>query len=278
MPATERALRVTDAYRAQLLTLRARALRATSATWSTVTLDDLDGSFAAWRQAMTTLLGAGQLQGIRLSDAYLAAFLAAELGRPEPVQHTDAPALIGRGQDGRPLAAVLTPPLFTIRAALGRGRGAEPALRAGLSRATLAIDVEILAAPRTALRQGMTREERIIGYRRVTSGNACGACLGAATGAIHPSATALKVHGHCRCTKEPVVRGVRERHRRPTGRQIFDGKTRAEQDAMFAGRGGAEKAELIRSRRIGLEELVHPQPMATVPDLITEAPLSALRP
>ena len=61
---------------------------------------------------------------------------------------------------------------------------------------------------------------------------------------------------------------------RPTGQEMFDAMTPAEQDAQF----GPAKAKALREGRIKLEDLVDRSPMATGEDFITEKPLDALEP
>jgi hypothetical protein len=271
MPATSRALALTDAYRAELVALRLDVLRAGAAAWALVNVDELAATYAAWRTGTAAVLERAQRHGAQLAEAYFAAFLAAELDRPVLTAPSSADEVAGVGRDGRPLLDVLTPAIATVAMSLAQGRGREQALAMGKARAIRTLSAEVLAAPRTALDRQLTESSHVLGWRRTTSSSACLACLGAATGALHASAEVLAVHGHCRCTKEPVVRGVRERHRRPTGRDQFDALSPAQQDARYG-----PKAELVRSGAVALEQLVKPQPMATVPDEITEAPLKAL--
>jgi hypothetical protein len=56
---------------------------------------------------------------------------------------------------------------------------------------------------------------------------------------------------------------------RPTGQEIFDAKSPAEQDAML----GPKAAEAVRTGEVGLEELVERSPLDTAPDYITQKPL-----
>jgi hypothetical protein len=135
---------------------------------------------------------------------------------------------------------------------------------------------QVLAAGRTAMDDMTQADQQIIGWRRVAAANACGVCLGAATGAIQQDAEVLLCHDSCRCIKEPVVRGVRDTVQRPTGTEVFDGLSPADQDALFAGTGGAAKADLIRSGQIDLSDLARTVPQTSRPDQLVEAPLSAL--
>jgi hypothetical protein len=277
MPATERSLRLTDAYRDHLLQLRRHLVATAGQRWGRVNLEDLEATYRAWALFAAAALTAGQRAGARATDTYFSAYMEAELGRPAAIAAVDGDELVGRGRDGRGLAEVLAPPLITVRQALKQGTSVNRALQMGQARATRILAVELTATPRVVLDRKIAGTARVVGWRRVASANACGACLGAATGAIHESAIPLRVHGFCRCIKEAVVAGVDERHPRPTARETWASMTKREQNALFAGRGGADKAELIRSGRVDLEDLVHHQPMATVADEITEAPLALLR-
>jgi hypothetical protein len=56
---------------------------------------------------------------------------------------------------------------------------------------------------------------------------------------------------------------------RPTGTEIFNAKSPAEQDAML----GPKAAEAVRAGDVGLDELVERSPLATQDDYITQKPL-----
>ena len=149
-------------------------------------------------------------------------------------------------------------------------------LAAGLTRARAIAAWQVAESARTALADAMTESDVVVGWRRATSGAPCGACLAAATGAILDTEDVPEAHTNCQCVAEPVIRGVRDLHPRPTGEEIFDSLTAEQQDALFAGRGGAEKARLIRSGT-PLSALITRSTMAAQADQITETPLAALR-
>lgn len=96
-------------------------------------------------------------------------------------------------------------------------------------------------------------EDLQVGWVRECEKTACGACLALADGTIHPY-TDRRFYRHTRCRCKP--RPARGRKLPLTGRQIFDSKTRAEQDHLFHGRGGARKAHLLRTGAIELTDLV----------------------
>lgn len=274
MPASRSSVELTNRYRATLLDLRAQAASTAARLWLALDLSDLDTSYATWRAGVLGAVEASKRTSVTLSDAYLAAYVASELGAapaargldPEPYMDTE---------DGRPLAQALLPPLFTVKAALAARR--PDALRLGLVRATRIVSEEVSTAPRRALGDLMASDERIEGWRRVVSGRPCGACLAQADGRVHAPADPFNRHGHCRCLREAVLRGVPERVIRPTGREVFDSLSPAEQDALFHGRGGVEKADLVRSGAVPLDALVKHERQAVGPDQFTEASLADLR-
>lgn len=280
MPYTEAGLQATDDFREQLLRLRAGAVQGTAANYrGMVDLDDVAPSFRRFFTRTTATITAAQTVAVELTNRYFADYLAAELERPPAETPTIAPSsLAGTTELGRTIFAGLQPIEWTVLRALGEHRGRDYALQAGLNRLTRLTSSETLAASRTAL-DGLLEvtTHLVIGWRRVCSLNACGACLAAASGELQRIGNRLRVHPHCRCTKEPIVaRPGSEQFLRPTGRQIFDGKSPKEQAALFQGRGGAEKARLIREGEISLDDLVVPYTQATGLSGITEAPLSAL--
>lgn len=276
MPARQASLAITDQYRARLLEQRQRAVRAAGSAWLRLSLDDLSGTFASWLAIATAVTEAAQRAGVTLTRAYLATYLASELGRQTATPMIVDDAYVGQDGFGRGLQRALLPPLLTVKMRIGQGATPGQALGMGLNRATRLVATAAMSAPRGALSDAIQADDQIVGWRRVTAGNACGACLGAATGAIQHDEEVLLVHDSCRCGKEPVVKGVRERVLRPTGQEIFDSLSREQQDVLFAGRGGAEKADLVRAGQVELDGLITRQRLALGGEVITETPLATL--
>lgn len=276
MARTEASFQITDAYQQHLLADRFAVAGAVAHSWQSLDPSDLDGSGARWVAGMAPLLAAYQARGVTASDGYLSAFLASELATHVPPRGIDpTPYLVAAS--GAPLDQLLVNPLVTVKLAVAKGRPIEVALHLGLVRATRTAAVEALDAPRRALLDLMAEDDRVEGWERLTSPHACGACLALATGDTHDPHKPLPTHDHCRCVTEPVVKRVRHTVRRQTGREMFDALSPDEQAALFHGRGGAEKAELLRSGAVPFDALVHRDAMAAVPDQFTEASLTALR-
>jgi hypothetical protein len=272
MPASELSIRLTDAYRTRIALLQKRAGEQASGRWATVNLDDLDRSHAEWLAGTVATLELFQRAGVSLTLAYVSAFIASELNRA-PAPPPAPRATVGVTDDGRPLAEALITSLIAVKAALKDDKTPEQALAAGLVRAGRMTASAAIYAPRAELDEQLDAHPGIVGWRRVTFGG-CGACLAAATGAIQQEREILRVHDHCRCTKEPVVADVAETTFRPTGRDIFGAMSAQAQDQLL----GADKARLIRSGEVLFEALIAPVPQAIRPDGITEAPLEALAP
>src|SRR5690349_5881887 len=101
MPASERSVALTDAYRTRVALLQQRAGEQTAGLWSRVHLDDLDGTHASWVAAIVPTLEVFQLAGRTLTDAYISAFIASELNRA-PTPPPAPRATVGVTDDGRP--------------------------------------------------------------------------------------------------------------------------------------------------------------------------------
>lgn len=276
MPRNASSLALTDGYARSLFALRERTARVVLGAW---VLDprDVGGSLGRWLSVAVPVLGGGQRAAAELAAAYLSAYRASELGGRALAYDLNADRYAGQTPDGRPLRRVLSTSQVAVRVALDRGTNAEVASRWGATRALRTVRQEVAEAARFAQRDLMDADDRITGWRRVTGAMPCGACLAASTGAVRRTSEVPPAHAACRCVAEPVVRGVRERVHRPTGEERFAAMSPDEQDALFAGTGGREKADLIRSGAVALAALIAVEHRPDARDTITETPLQALR-
>jgi hypothetical protein len=117
----------------------------------------------------------------------------------------------------------------------------------------------------------LTAIQAVIGYTRVAGGNACGACLGAADGSVFATDEVFELHVNCDCVAEPVIADVPNRVQRPTGQEIFNELSTAEQNARL----GEEAAKAVRGG-VPLTALVGHAHMDNEQDWITQKPLAAL--
>lgn len=278
MPASQRSLLITDAYRSRTVGLRQRAMLATSQAWtSTIDFSDLDDSFRRWHIGAVAMTTAAQAQAAQLSDGYLSAFSTSELGQYVPPVGLDPAKYAGVTDWGRPVAALLAPSLIVVKAAIGDGRTPDEASRFGMGRAVQNVASQTDGAGRAALSDAMVESKHVDGWRRVTGSAPCGACLAEATGDVMDPSEDLGVHPFCSCTKEPVIADVPDDVQRPTGQDLFDSMSDQEQDDLFAGRGGSDKADLIRSGDVPLSALITHSDQVSGQTVLTETPLKALR-
>lgn len=272
----QRSLDLSDRFRRGLMRHRNQVVRTVAGLWRSVDIRELDASFALFVAAATPLIASGQTASAVLAGEYYAGFVGSELDRDEP---TPEPTIVGgRTRDGRPVRAVLAPTIASVKIALGQRRSPSTALQVGLARAVRTTRTEVTDAGRTALTAMMSSDRRVAGWRRVTDADPCGACLALSAGGPFPADARMAQHPSCSCTQEPVLLDVPDRATRLAGMDLFAEMSRDRQDRLFAGRGGAEKAELLRNGDIDLDDLVathrHPQ----WDDTVTETPLADLQP
>lgn len=274
MPASRQAAALTDAYRNRLLVIRQQATVATVRSWrAQLDPDRLDETWGEFERTAVAALVAAQAAGVSLTSTYLAAYLSAELARPVQTPATDTAPLIGVTAGGIVIAKALVAARVATKLAIGSGTGPAAAMLLGQNRVARTVASEAMAAPRAALADAIREDDRLAGWHRVVAPGACGACLALATGQTMDAEDDLTVHSACRCVTEPVVVGVSQRFRRPTGRELFDRMNEAEQDAMF----GAEKASLVRDGAVPFAALAQHEHRAAAPDAVTERSLKSLQ-
>jgi hypothetical protein len=265
VPANAISLHLTDAYRDQLAGIRKPTLALAQSAWRRVRIEELEQTYAAWLALVAAATTGAQANAVRASASYLTAFLASETRKPQPVPVIDAGDYVGVSRDGRAIRDALASPLIGVKVALRDQRGTTFALNAGKLRALRMVGLDIDQAARKSLQAAMVEDDRITGYQRAVKGT-CGACLGAAVGPEDADSD-FEIHPNCQCVPEPRVRGARDRFPRPTGQDIFEAMTPAEQIAAL----GPEIAELVRSGAVPLSALVGKSPQATDTDFITQA-------
>lgn len=119
MPASQRSLRLTQAYRQRQVATRARIQQRAQRTWPSIeALDSTD-----WVERMAASLAQAQATSIRLAAAYLTAFLASETGKRPRQVPIDSRPYAGRSRDGRPLDEALRSPIIGVLAGLKEAYG-----------------------------------------------------------------------------------------------------------------------------------------------------------
>jgi len=278
MPARRASLGITSRYRSEFIKTNRAASREVGRGFNEIVrVDNLDANFKLFVPFAVGVINTARSRQVRLADAYATRFVTSELGKRVPPLSIADDKYTSLDQFGRPLDEALQPAVYSVKRGIAGGYPMNAAVAFGVARVARITATTVAAAGRQALTDIMERRGEIRGWTRVAEGDACGACLALVTGDVLDPSEDLSEHPNCNCTAEPVVAGVEERYQRPTGQEIFDSKSKAEQDALFDGRGGAEKAQLIRDG-MPLEDLVVKEPYALDGGrvAITEAPLSSL--
>lgn len=277
MPSSKRSLAITDAYRARFAqTNQAAGDSIGRAFVALVRIEDLHGGFDRFATFAGAQIDTSKAQQVVLADKYFAAYGSSELGRRVKPTGLDPQTFGGEDRFSRPTKESLTPALFTVKMGLLQGLAVSTAVALGATRASRISAADVASAGRTALDLVMKLSPaRTVGWQRVAGDDACGACLGAATGAIRADDEIPEAHNSCQCTAEPVFADAANDVDRLTGDEVFAAKSEAEQNALFAGRGGVEKAQLIRDG-MPLSALVQTEHPALGLQTITETALSKL--
>lgn len=229
--------------------MRDRALLELEAAWRELDEYDVDTSLAELAPRLAGTIILAKRHNATASAAYLADFVALELGEPrgEPVALEDRSTVTAAGV---PVLAAVSQLAPAIKWATSTGKSPTEAKSFAFARLATIASSEIVDAGRDALHEAMLADERVAGWQRVVYGT-CAACLGRQGESSSAKAEKLRVHPHCRCMTEPVVAGVEPAVKRPTARQLFERMTIAEQDAAF----GKQAAEQLRSGSLSLSKL-----------------------
>lgn len=231
---------------------------------------NFDAEYGAWLDAVVPATAQAQRQNVRLTQGYVSAFVVSETGKRTRLPSIDLDEFVGRSRDGRELRDAWQSPPIKAKVAVSEGKSVDEASDTARNAALALVALDVYAGSRGVLTNLISRVPVIGGWRRVTVGETCGACLGAADGRVMPPDAELKVHANCDCVKEPVIRGVPNLFRRPTGEEMWK---RMSVEVRVASVGD-EAFRAIEEGRINLSDLVGESPMATETNWLTQKPLS----
>src|SRR5688572_25503361 len=114
MPQNQWSPNLTTAYRTRLLATRQRLQDQAERDWPEI--ESLDGT--DWPERMAAAVTQGQVEAVRVTTAYLAAYLTAETGRRSRAPSIDPDEFAGESADGRPLHQAFESPLIGTLGAL----------------------------------------------------------------------------------------------------------------------------------------------------------------
>ncbi len=204
--ATAQARRLTEAHRLAQARLGAQTVLAMRSIWPLVDISDLDGSFARWLTASSTIIGGQRRTSARLAANYLQTFKTLELGataRAVPLVLAEDAAVAAVSS-----SLAVTGPV-SVRKALERGVMAARALDVAEARSSAAAMRHVLNGGRETIVHSLAADRQAVGWERVTSGAACNFCASlAGRGAVYSAGTVdFHAHDGCSCSASPVYRG-----------------------------------------------------------------------
>lgn len=246
---SHRSLQVLEAYRQRILRIRDGLLSRTKIAWP-LSMETVNNE---WVNRQAVLVEMGQIEAVRVSSAFLSAFLSTELAERVHATIQDPRDYAGRFPDGRLLADALRSPVIGALGLRKEGAPEDQALAEGENRATRMAERAMMHAARESLRIGMAEDDRVVGWQRSVKGT-CGACLGDIEVFVptEEPERSLNVHPYCQCVTVPVVVGVPQNVALPSGNEIFARMSPAEQDIEF----GQDKADALRKGDLSLGDLV----------------------
>lgn len=169
----------------------AEALRIWSAVGG-VTEQDLERFVAAVRPVVR----AGQQMTVDVTAA-----LTAQLAGGSAIGGPSVDTLTLRGVDP---AEVYARPVVTARTGLSQGKQWAVAMREASQRLEQIVATDVQIAKREAARDIMTADQRIVGYRRVLTGNSCALCATAST-QRYRTGDLMPIHSSCDCEVVPII-------------------------------------------------------------------------
>lgn len=205
MAATVAGARLTEAHRLAQASLGARATRELLLLWSLVDPKRLDDTVPAWLEAVIVLLQVRRVESANLAASYLTTFRLVEA----PLAPAFSP-VSGAALDVQAAATSMrvTGPV-SIKRAMQAGRSlAEAADTARVNTARAGMR-HVLEGGRSTITATTIADPAVQGFRRVTSGDACGFCsVLARRGAVYSASTArFAAHDGCSCSAEPAYGG-----------------------------------------------------------------------
>jgi hypothetical protein len=269
MPANPRSLRITDLYGRRLKAVEARVKNTARAAWG-FQQGDFDAAYEQWLPLASIAVTEGQRENLRLTAGYLSAYLTSETGRFTRPPAIDPAPWVGSSQNGRPFRDAYRDTVVDAKVAISEGKTVEEASNIALKTALTMVSLDTYEAARGPFHEVLPSISAVIGFRRVSNGETCAACLGLEDGTVLPSEDTFEIHPGCDCVGEPVIGDLPERVSRPTGTEKFRELPPEIQNESI----GIKAAEAVRNGDVTLSELVQTYRTETGPDFITQRPLS----
>jgi len=191
-------------YQQMLARLRASASTYVANRWDSLGHYD-EADVAPFVAQVVPIIGAAQRQAVALTDGYLARMT----GR-SPIG-LDIATLTGAAvRAGTDPSTVYGRPFVNVWTALKNGELWATAVEAGRARALDTATMDVALSTRAAARAVGQEDDRIVGFQRVTDGDACEFC-DLVSDQRYTTEDLMPLHNNCGCTVEPILSS--ERHR-----------------------------------------------------------------
>lgn len=189
----------------QLLAIRDRTVTVMERLWERFGGDPSTVAADRFAQAAVPVLEGATASGAAAAVAYVPMYVAAATGTApvDPVR-IDSRWVTPRGLSS---VEVLAKPFVTMRVALAEGRDIATASELGRQRLVQIAATDPMLAARAASSAAMEADRRVVGYRRVTDGQACPFCRLAATQRYRVGEL-MGLHVKCGCTVAAIVGDV----------------------------------------------------------------------
>lgn len=191
------------------------------------------------RRALPLMAGAEAAQA-RLTIGYLTALRRQTLGTA-PAVNIDVRDIIGTNLRGVDPTEVFSRPTITARTAISQGKDFLDAVGLARQRATELAETNVMLTQRATVAHMGGTDTRVVGYRRVLTGESCELCATVSTqryhtGQLHP------IHSHCDC-------GVAEIYGHADPGQVINSKLLGELKARNTAEGVVRSDALVAAQK-----------------------------
>lgn len=223
--------------------------------WASMSVDDLDGSWAPIRARLVALIVAAQLAATRDADRYVSDVLDETVQINEPAARLRPLGFVGTASDGRPLATLLDGAVVSTKSAIASGSAATEAIASGGSWLRMVSNTAVADAGRTASGVAIAVRPDVGGYTRMLNPPSCSRCVVLA-GQFYRWNSGFLRHPGCDCRHIPSSENVAgDFTTSPFG--YFSSLSAAEQNKTFTNAGaeairdGADIGRVVNARRPG---------------------------
>lgn len=200
--------RLAKAYNVQQGALKGASSQAVGKVWKSTVQDPTDATADLWVRRVVPVDRAYRLAAIQLAQAYVAQAETLMTGQPFSGELVDPQQVANAVRNGLPPEDLWHRPIVRLRTLSGQHPFSE-ALAKAQQYAMAQQATNTALAEREGTRAAMATSRRIVGYRRVTDGNACHFCVLASTQRYHAGALMPLHGGSCGCTTVPII-GTRD--------------------------------------------------------------------